>query len=711
MIKKSITKRLMLMFFIVGVSALTIVGIYSYYSAKNAILNRTLDQLTSIRIMKKSQIESFFNERIKNLIFLSNAAYIQNITKEIKTENFVEAQSYYSRIKAKSDYGIYGFSEQYIVIEKSDSLQLFSFEDKLISEKPDSISLKNINLIYTQIIENDTIIVSDFFKRNANDSIPICFIGSKIKDEENNILGILILQISISEINEIMLEKVGENGLGNSGEIYLVGKDYLMRSNSRFIENSVLNIKVETISAKNAFENNTGSAIIDDYRSIPVLSSYEKLQLKDLDWIIIAEIDYAEALVPVNYLRNDILFLSLLISIFIFSVAHIISRTITNPIINLKNNVQKIGKGELEFKNNPQLKDEIGMLYQSFSEMTQNLKISQNKVIEREKRLNHFYNATIEGIVFHENNKIINVNKAFENLTLYNYKELKNKELTEVLNLQCANFNENNEIKFPFECFIIRKDKVKIQVEINENLNDTFSEEIKIYVVRDISVRKNIEAALEQERLKKLSALIDGQEIERQRISRELHDSLGQKLIALKLNFENLLSKELNFSSEKSDEMRQNFTNVINEVRNISHNLAPGGLTEFGIETILKILCTDIKNSSNIETEFFSHGNFTSFDNLDKKTSAYLYRIAQEALNNSVKHSNATNINVNFIESKDNYVLTIEDNGKGFEYSKNMKINGNGINNIQERVKLINGIFNIETSKNKGTTIIVKIPK
>ena len=133
---------------------------------------------------------------------------------------------------------------------------------------------------------------------------------------ENKLQGAVLLEISGDAINNIMLESSPENGLGTTGESYLVGRDYLMRSTSRFISNSFLKTKVMTEGAINAFKNGEGSSVIRDYRNIPVLSSYRKINISELNWVILAEIDLAEAMIPIYSIRNNILFFMAIIAVF-----------------------------------------------------------------------------------------------------------------------------------------------------------------------------------------------------------------------------------------------------------------------------------------------------------------------------------------------------------------------------------------------------------
>ncbi|MBK7094539.1 MAG: HAMP domain-containing protein [Saprospiraceae bacterium] len=206
-------------------------------------------------------------------------------------------------------------------------------------------------------------------------------------DNNGNVCGLLALQIPINAINEIMLEDSKENGLGASGEVYLVGQDYLMRSNSRFIKNSVLKTVVNTTSVENAFKNKVGSSLIDDYRTIACLSSFDKVSINGLNWVIIAEIDYDEAMIPIVSIRNDILFLSFLICILLFSVAHFISKNITQPIIKLTNAALKIGQGKFEENLHSSSNDEIGLLTDAFNTMSLQLKE------ERSKRMSALYDG------------------------------------------------------------------------------------------------------------------------------------------------------------------------------------------------------------------------------------------------------------------------------------------------------------------------------
>jgi two-component system NarL family sensor kinase len=585
MFGKSINRKLMVLFFAVGVSALSIVGIYAYFNAKYALLRRTLDQLTSIRVIKKAQLEFFLNERNKNITLLAENDYLKNIAFDLcnNMNHKVVTQKY---PKFSLNYTLFGFSNMYLIFgSEKNSVQVYNFNGSEIEKvNPDTILFNQLSKLWKATALTNEPSFADFSKRFNDDNDPLCFIGKRIIESSKNI-GILVLQIPIRVINNIMLEDSPENGLGKSGEVYLVGDDYLMRSNSRFIPNSVLNTSVKTISVFNAFKDKIGSSLIDDYRTVACLSSFDRLSMRGLNWAIIAEIDYSEAMIPIVSLRNDILFLSLIICIFLFSIAHFISRTITNPIIKLKNAALKIGEGDLDVNIKPKSTDEIGLLTEAFNIMAQQLK---------------------------------------------------------------------------------------------------------------------------EERLKRMSALYDGQELERQRISRELHDGLGQKLISIKLQLESTSKQKADEVRSTIDEVKVDFLKTIEEVRQISNNLAPNILKESGIDVALKNLCDSLNRTSKINIELSVYGDYSISE---PKVTFYLYRITQEGLNNAIKHSGATKVQLQLIGSADSIILLIEDNGKGFMYDPNFCTPCNGIYNMKERARLLNGTLDIESEPLSGTTIRLKIPK
>jgi signal transduction histidine kinase len=203
------------------------------------------------------------------------------------------------------------------------------------------------------------------------------------------------------------------------------------------------------------------------------------------------------------------------------------------------------------------------------------------------------------------------------------------------------------------------------------------------------------------------TTFIDGQEDERQRLSRELHDGLGQMIIATKLKTEFMINSGDGINSGNISLLRLMFDGLVDEVRSISNNLMPAVLQEFGLEMALAQVCKEISKHSSIKVIFDSQ---ISDREIDKKIAVYVFRIAQEAINNSVKHASATEIIVSLFGNEKMINLVVQDDGKGFNQEELVNRNGRGINSMSERVNLLNGMFDISKGEHHGTIVSVKIP-
>lgn len=208
------------------------------------------------------------------------------------------------------------------------------------------------------------------------------------------------------------------------------------------------------------------------------------------------------------------------------------------------------------------------------------------------------------------------------------------------------------------------------------------------------------------------TSLIEGQEEERKRLARELHDGIGQMLTGLKLDSENL--KNLPFENEKQRKTFEEHQKLIDETieatRTVSFDLMPSVLSDFGLPSAIRLLTERTAKGSGIKASF---NDLTDNIDIPNKIENNLYRITQEALNNIVKHAKAQKIAINLSNDKNKYItLSIIDDGKGFDLKKTKKgkMTGNGLGNIQTRARLLNGTIKIESEPNKGTNIFVKIP-
>jgi len=212
---------------------------------------------------------------------------------------------------------------------------------------------------------------------------------------------------------------------------------------------------------------------------------------------------------------------------------------------------------------------------------------------------------------------------------------------------------------------------------------------------------------LEEERHKRLNAVIDGQEIERNRISRELHDGLGQDLLSIKMKLEDLPDNNQSLLWNSIHSIKDSFIKTIYETKRISNDLMPVILDELGIVSAIRNLCDEISKSKKIHIDFVSYGIISDLDN---KIQTYLYRICQEGISNIIKHSEAGEANIQLLGNDEQITLIIQDDGKGFSANAETKNHGNGLHNIRDRVSILNGVFDIISTADNGTELIIKIP-
>ena len=230
-----------------------------------------------------------------------------------------------------------------------------------------------------------------------------------------------------------------------------------------------------------------------------------------------------------------------------------------------------------------------------------------------------------------------------------------------------------------------------------------------LYEVLNIIVKRirKQEDELQREKIRRLRSVIDGLDQERNRLSRELHDGIGQSLIAVKLQLENAETQNYSMMRAGIDAANNMIDLTIEDVRNVCNALLPAALNEFGIVSTLRSLCSELGSLAGFDAVFENTG---SLDRMSKKSQVYLYRIAQEALNNIAKHARATQVTMKLNRIDNIVTLEVTDNGKGFIFDPVSFAQRNGLQNMRERTQLLQGEFIINSKPGNGTTIKVSIP-
>ncbi|WP_423999395.1 tetratricopeptide repeat protein [Maribacter sp. IgM3_T14_3] len=224
------------------------------------------------------------------------------------------------------------------------------------------------------------------------------------------------------------------------------------------------------------------------------------------------------------------------------------------------------------------------------------------------------------------------------------------------------------------------------------------------YMQRQKLKNNEIRALQTQQEVLKLEALIDGEEKERNRLAQDLHDGINGDLAVIKYKISSI---EPNKFSKKEkifyDDALGMLDNAVEQVRRISHNLAPPSLHNFDLVEAIQQFCSKQNASNSVHISFQYFGNRLV---LKKENEIAIYRITQELLNNIIKHANASEALVQLNNHEDKLMITVEDNGQGFDPNSSGK--GIGLQNIKSRVNFLKATLDINSSK-KGTTFSIEI--
>ena len=263
------------------------------------------------------------------------------------------------------------------------------------------------------------------------------------------------------------------------------------------------------------------------------------------------------------------------------------------------------------------------------------------------------------------------------------------------------------------DTIFIRKDGVEIILEITGVPFFDKAGNLLGYrgVSRDITARKKAEI-----HIRNLSQqLLNAQETERKMISYELHDRVAQDLSVSKIECDMLLKHQpgLQFHvKERLLAISNTLQGAIGSVRDLSYDLRPPVLADMGIAEALKIYCEEFSIKNGVKIDFQSAG--LHLFNLDSNIDIHLYRLVQEGLNNIRKHADAAQVNIMLMGASPNIILSIEDNGKGFDVkARELALSSEkrlGLRSMKERVNLLQGQMTIQSRPMKGTKIFIKIP-
>ncbi len=306
------------------------------------------------------------------------------------------------------------------------------------------------------------------------------------------------------------------------------------------------------------------------------------------------------------------------------------------------------------------------------------------------------------------------LNTAAESLTAVQLETAIGKSITEILPLQndtTLDFPVN-----PIQC-VLGKEVNTLQVGLSlrlknklipigdgtiSTITDKRGEQIGyVLVFKDLTEKVEHARLLREFENTRVAALIEGQEKERSRIAKDLHDGLGQMLNAIKMNINMLVSDK-----NKAVDISKLMDEAIQESVRISENLLPSKLKDFDLSTCLKSLCKQIHETLTVAVTFQQTGEVPAVEQNQKVN---FYRIAQEAINNAIRHAQASTISLQLMSNQENIRLIVEDNGIGIKPVNDGKPH-HGLVNMRERTEMMGGKLTIESDNKRGTLIIAEVP-
>jgi PAS domain S-box-containing protein len=318
--------------------------------------------------------------------------------------------------------------------------------------------------------------------------------------------------------------------------------------------------------------------------------------------------------------------------------------------------------------------------------------------------------------------RFVRINRRYGEIVGYSEAEMKNLTFQEIThpqdlpadleNMQRLRHGEVREFTMEKRYFDKNGRIVWVTLTVSPMWAPGDAPDFHIAVVQDISERKGFE-----ERVRGLSRqLLHSQEEERRRISRELHDGIGQNLSAIKVGLDSQVVNSLEGGPEvreKALALSRLLGETIEGVRDMAHALRPTALEKLGLVQALIQFCEDFEDKNRIAVDLVSAG----IDDraLDYDTRIALYRLVQEGLINIKKHAEASRATIRLVSSFPNLILRIEDNGRGFDVEKRKEAAGRekrlGLSSMEERVSLLGGLMKIDSQSGQGTRITIEIPQ
>jgi two-component system NarL family sensor kinase len=217
--------------------------------------------------------------------------------------------------------------------------------------------------------------------------------------------------------------------------------------------------------------------------------------------------------------------------------------------------------------------------------------------------------------------------------------------------------------------------------------------------------QQQMDEVMRKSELQSIHTMLETQEKERKRIAEDLHDRVGSMLSTVRLQFSKFTPTAAPQQSGEFEKVAHLLDETCEEIRQVSHNLVSGVLSTFGLLPALNDLAQALRESSQLQINIQSHGIDTR---MESDTEIHLYRMLQELFNNTIRHAQATEVNIDLSRFGNQLTLMYSDNGRGFD-TTTLQHAGIGLKNMYSRVEKLNGSLHIDSGKGNGSTFIFTI--
>lgn len=364
---------------IVSVIALVTSAVLSFNFAQDTLKEGVENQLVSEATIRGEAIRALFYTRIKDMQILATAPMVHNLVSELNVVAHDEPDLELKMREKRRD-----FQTEVKAFRELVGYSIGFSDVKIIGK--DGVIYFSLGRVTNENFSNDPLFIRGLtepfieLQPTFQGGHEMVVITPIFGSESSQPIGVLIGKTSTVELDKILLTK---SGLGKTGEVYLVNKDRVMISESRFVKDAAFHQMVNTLPVSTCFElDKNMSGLYNDYRGIPIIG--HSYCANDLGFVLLAEKDESETFEPVLILQNKIFLAGILITVVMVMLAYFLSRRLSKPIIKLRDAANEIANGNFNTRTNIKSDDEIGQLSSSFDVMAKKIQESLIAIRQRE---------------------------------------------------------------------------------------------------------------------------------------------------------------------------------------------------------------------------------------------------------------------------------------------------------------------------------------